>query len=157
MSKTHETPRNMLYRRSWWPRRLRRRSAGLSHAGIAVSNPTGSMNVSQLWVLRNVGYRSLRWADPSCREVLQSVWSSAGITPHTYREWVRQLWLKNVVNFMINIELITQIYCPQPFLEIPVFQETSAFNGKRMFTAAFARTEDLFLSPVTGIRHTRDF
>jgi len=44
---------------------------------------------------------------------------------------------------MINIEVITQIYCPQPFLETPVCQETPVFNGKRMFTAAFARTEDL--------------
>jgi hypothetical protein len=58
---------------------------------------------------------------------------------------------------MINIELLTQIYCPRPLLETPVCQETFAFNGKRMFTAALAKTEDLFPSPVIGICQTGGF
>jgi len=58
---------------------------------------------------------------------------------------------------MINVGFITPIYCPQPFLKTPACQETSAFNGKRMFTAAFAKTEDWFLSPAIGVSHRWDF
>ena len=55
------------------PVAARRMACGLSLAGVASSNPAETFNVFLLWVSYGVSYRSLRWADPSSREVVPTV------------------------------------------------------------------------------------
>jgi hypothetical protein len=72
-------------RRSQRPRGLRRRSAAEQLLGSWVRMPPGAW-VFVLYSVCVVTYRSLRWADPSSREVLQTVvcvwvWSSDNKQP----------------------------------------------------------------------------
>jgi len=61
--------------KKWFPAATRSKEwvCGRSLAGIAVSSPTGRLDVSFLCVLYVVKQRSLRRADHSSREVVPSV------------------------------------------------------------------------------------